>query len=661
MFGLFRYKLFDIAPVARGIIFENLCESVVVLDAQNRVVDLNPSARKLFGERAQQAIGQSARGLFGGRRDLLEHYRNVMEARDEIVIDRGEGRLFFDLRISPMRDSRGRLIGRLVVLNDITASKQVEEELRQAKQAAESATRAKSEFLAIMSHEIRTPMNAVLGMADLVLETETDPSRRDMVQMIHQSGESLLTIINDILDFSKIESGKLELEQRPFNLRDCAEQALGLLSSKIAEKDLDLACVISSQTPSVILGDVTRLQQILVNLVGNAVKFTESGEVVVSISSQACNPHDSRYEIHFAVRDTGIGVPHDRVGRLFQSFSQVDTSTTRRYGGTGLGLAICKRLSEMMGGKIWVESQGVPGQGSTFYFTIVAEAVGDRPGSSQPVSVAELRGKQLLVVEDNETSRRILTDYAEAWGMSVMAASTGAEAIQLVHAAPRFDVAIIDMQLPDMNSHALAGEIQRACDSPLPLVALTWIDRRESQNEAKQFAVQLTKPLRPSQLYHALRSALSPHASDSGMYIGKSKADASMAEHLPLRILLAEDNMINQKVARHTLGRLGYQADAVVNGLEVVEAVSRQAYDVVLMDMHMPEMDGAEATQLIRKQFPDDQQPIIIAVTADAMQGDRERCLQAGMDYYISKPIRVDDLMQVLAQCRPLASGTPHD
>ncbi len=527
MLGLFRYRLFDVAPVARDIIFENLSDSVIVLDAKNRIVDMNPSARKLFGRRTHQAVGQSAKVLFGNRPDLVDLYRDVIDKRDEIAIEQGGTQYYFDLRISPLHDRRRRLTGRLIVLSDITERKRVEEELRKAKFTAESATRAKSEFLAVMSHEIRTPMNAVLGITDLMLATETDPHRLDLVQTIHQSGESLLTIINDVLDFSKIESGKLELEHRPFDLRNCVEQALDLLSSKAAEKGLALACNISSDVPAAIIGDVTRLKQILVNLVGNALKFTESGEIVVAVSSQVCGSQDSLCEIHVAVHDTGIGIPEDRLDRLFQSFSQVDASTTRRYGGTGLGLAICKRLSEMMGGKIWADSHGIPGKGSSFHFTIVAEIL-------------------------NET-----------------------------------------------------------------------------------FSSQLVRP---------------------GLDAGKSKPNQKMAEQLPLRILLAEDNAINQKVALHTLGRLGYQADVAANGLEVLEAFSRQTYDVVLMDMHMPEMDGSEAAQLLRHRFPEDQQPAIVAVTADAMQGDRERCLQSGMDHYISKPLRIEDLIHVLSQCHALAA-----
>jgi PAS domain S-box-containing protein len=655
MLGLFRYRLFDIAPVARSIIFENLRDSVIVLDAKNRIVDMNPSARKLFGPRTHQAVGQSAKVLFGSRPDLVDLYRDVTDKRDEIVIERGEKQYYFDLGISPMRDRRGRLTGRLVVLSDITRRKQVEEELRKAKLTAESATRAKSEFLAVMSHEIRTPMNAVLGIADLMLATETDPGRLDLVQTIHQSGESLLTIINDVLDFSKIESGKLELEHRPFDLRHCVEQALDLLSSKAAEKGLDLACIISDDTPAVIVGDVTRLKQILVNLVGNALKFTESGEVVVLVSSQVCRPQDPHCEIHIAVRDTGIGIPHDRLDRLFQSFSQVDTSTTRRYGGTGLGLAICKRLSELMGGKIWADSQGVPGKGSTFHFTVVAESVQEQNTVEQG-TLPELSGKRLLVVEDNETNCRILSECAQTLGISASAVSTGAQALQLVSGGAQFEIAIIDMQLPGADCSALARELQRGCGNTLALISLTWIGRRGGEAEAKLFAAQLTKPVKRSQLYHVLNSALNSQPARAGLYSGKAKPDPKMAERLPLRILLAEDNAINQKVAQHTLGRLGYRADVAANGLEVLEAFSRQAYDVVLMDLHMPEMDGSEAAQLLRHRFPEDQQPAIVAVTADAMQGDRERCLQAGMDHYISKPLRIEDLIQVLSQCRTLAA-----
>ncbi len=534
MLGLFRFKLFDIAPVARDIIFESLTDSVIVLDAKNRIVDMNPSARKLFGRHTQKAVGQSARVLFGSRPELIDLYRDAIDKRDEITIENGGAKYHFDLRISPLRDQRARLTGRLIVLRDITARKKVEEELREAKLTAESATRAKSEFLAMMSHEIRTPMNAVLGIADLMLATETDPVRYDLVQTIHQSGESLLTIINDVLDFSKIESGKMELESHPFDIRQCVEQSLDLLSSKASERGLGLSCITSENTPAVIIGDVMRLKQILVNLVGNAIKFTEYGEIVVRVSSRKAqlpetNPQDDLWEIQFAVRDTGIGIPHDRLDRLFQLFSQVDTSTTRKYGGTGLGLAICQRLSELMGGKIWVESEGIPGKGSTFYFTIAGRAHRVEP---------------------------------------------------------------------------TAPEVQAA--EPVS-----------------------TKPA----------------------------VDAQMAERRPLRILLAEDNPINQKVAQHTLARLGYRADVAVNGLEVLEACSNRTYDVVLMDMHMPEMDGVEATRLLRHRFPTDQMPVIVAVTADAMQGDRERFLERGMDYYISKPLRIEDLMQVLLHCRPLPSA----
>ncbi len=653
MVGLFRYGLFDISPVARDVIFENLCESVVVLDAANRIVDLNPAARKLFRNAGQNAIGRSARVLFGTRRGLLERYRHVLDARDEIAIEQEGQRWFFDLRISPVRNRKGIVIGRLVVLNDITERKQVEQELRQAKQAAESATRAKSEFLAMMSHEIRTPLNGVLGMTDLVLETEPDPARRDLIRTIQQSGESLLTIINDILDFSKIESGKLELEQRAFDLQECVEQTLSLMASKIAEKELDLAFTISEETPLAIVGDSTRLKQVLINLVGNAVKFTEAGEVVLTVSSQPHGPQD-RYEIHFAVRDTGIGVPQDGLERLFQSFSQVDSSTTRRFGGTGLGLAICKRLSGMMGGRIWAESEGIPGKGSTFHFTIVAGAAREEKSAGYPLP--EMKGKRLLIVEDNEASRQMLAEYGKRWGLNVATAASGDEALHWAREG-QFHAALIDMQLPDMNPASLARALQQSSNGTMYFAGLTWIPRREDRNTASaRFAAHLIKPVQPSQLYKTLMGAFSTQRRVSIINGNKANGDCKMAEQFPLRILLAEDNLINQKVALHTLGRLGYKSDVAGNGLEVLEAVAKRNYDVILMDMNMPEMDGAEATQMIRKRFPRGQQPVIIALTADAMQGDRERCLQAGMDNYISKPLRVEELKQVLAQCQPLGT-----
>jgi PAS domain S-box-containing protein len=636
--------------------------AIVTVDPDHRVTSWNPAAERLFGYGREEAVGQDVDSLVANdeaiRPEAVRLNRQTEEAGEVWLTTRRtrkDGSLVdVDVRAAPIR-VRDRMVGLYALYHDIS-------ELQRAREQAEGATRAKSAFLAMMSHEIRTPMNAMIGMTGLLLDTDLTPEQRSYAEVIRSSGDALMAVIDEVLDFSKIEAGRLELERRPFDLRSCVESALELVAASASSKGLDLAYLFEQGLPSALMGDATRLRQILINLLNNAVKFTDAGEVIVSVDGEALGSGEGevggRYRLHFAVRDSGIGIPKDRLSRLFESFSQVDASTTRRYGGTGLGLAISKRLSELMGGTMWVESQ--IGEGSTFHFTIQAEQAPALAAAYERGAPPQLHGRRVLIVDDNATNRQILVRQAESWGMLARDTASPSQALEWVRRGDPFDLAILDMQMPEMDGITLAAEIGRYRDAhALPLVLLTSLGPREAVRGGVEFAASLTKPIKPSQLYDTLMNVLG--AGPAGLQ-APTRPEGSveqLAKRVPLRILVAEDNVVNQQLALLLLAKLGYRAEVTANGLEALQALEREPYDVVLMDVQMPTMDGLEATRRIHQRWPEGRRPHVIAATAGAMQEEREACLAAGMDDYLSKPIRVEELAAALSRCRSDVTPRP--
>ena len=594
---------------------------------------------------------------------------NAKQMREHYEADRKDGFIASREVLARHKDGRERWLeftahiyepGEVWIVEDITERKEYQTRIIEAREQAEAAAAAKSSFLATVSHEIRTPMNGVIGMTNLLLESPLEPRQREMTETIRNCGEALIVVINDILDFSKIESGGMELEKEPFDLRACVEDCLDLFAPKASEKSIDLVYKLSANCPPAIRGDSTRVRQVLCNLIGNAVKFTHSGEVevILSVEENLKPKIGDDFTLRISVRDTGIGIPADRMDRLFKSFSQVDSSTARKYGGTGLGLAISKRLAELMGGTMGVTSEA--GKGSVFSFTIQTKAEPNRNPFNIMEANPSLKGAKVLLVVDNQTTREILQTYLQQWGMQCMAVNEGQQALRLWKDQGPYNLLITDMQMPGMDGIELCRRLKEISPKPPKVIMISAMAREDIRNEAKAVGINslLQKPIRPNTLLMAIEEILAAGTRllSAAQAAPAAAPSATLANELPLRILVADDNSVNQLVARRMFERFGYQVDFAANGVEAVKAVQDKVYDVVFMDVQMPEMNGYEATQRIREVIAKERQPYVVALTANAMEGDRDTCLQNGMNDYLAKPLRFPELEKILKSVKPLAT-----
>ena len=635
-------------------------------DRDGRIVFANEKFAVLMGTSAQEMIGKTVADFYEQEfaKEARQEDENVMrtgEVLEDVFDDTVDGELhYYASRKGPVRNESGEVIGIQTIFWDITKQRLAEQallverqELRVAKQNADDANRAKSDFLANMSHEIRTPMNAIIGMTDLLLETQLTQTQHEYLSMVQDSGEALLTLLNDILDFSKIEAGKLELETTTFDIRESLGDAMKGLGFRAHGKGLELAFHVDQKIPAFLRGDPGRIRQIVINLIGNAIKFTESGEVVLEIQCEQAS--ESTACLRFAVTDTGIGIADEHLAKIFDEFEQADASTTRQFGGTGLGLAISSRLVQLMGGRIWVESE--VGKGSNFQFELELQIDNSKTSLKLPDAQVSVQGIRVLIVDDNATNRRILKDMLTNWGMNPTTVSGGSIALQTLADAEEeddsFQLVISDVNMPDMDGLMLAQAIiEKSLMNPASVIMLTSGARPNDAANLQSLGItlHLLKPAKQSEVYDAVVSSLNltGAANEPDPVVKSGSTSPSLSE---LRILLAEDNLVNQKLAMGILAKLGHRVTVANNGKEALEKIDESVFDIVLMDVQMPEMDGLAATrELRRREASSGSHTPIVAMTAHAMKGDRENCLAAGMDDYLSKPIRLKDVADKLTE-----------